>query len=172
MQFLYPTFLFALAALAIPIIIHLFYFRRFKKVYFTNVRFLKEVKEEKSARSKLRNLLVLAMRLLALAFLVFAFAQPFIPRDEEVKAGVKAVSIFEYGEGEQVVRVLPIYRFFSGGGSSLRGWNAQENGMVDTTTNGGNFLREGSIELRKNLFPTLQGFTKNIGAVEFVDYGI
>ncbi len=94
MQFLYPTFLFALAALAIPIIIHLFYFRRFKKVYFTNVRFLKEVKEEKSARSKLRNLLVLAMRLLALAFLVFAFAQPFIPRNEEVKAGVKAVSIF------------------------------------------------------------------------------
>ncbi|MCC6723197.1 MAG: BatA domain-containing protein, partial [Saprospiraceae bacterium] len=35
MQFLYPGFLFALAALAIPIIIHLFYFRRFKKVYFT-----------------------------------------------------------------------------------------------------------------------------------------
>lgn len=94
MQFLYPTFLFALAALAIPIIIHLFYFRRFKKVYFTNVRFLKEVKEEKSARSKLRNLLVLAMRLLALAALIFAFAQPFIPRDAEVKAGVKAVSVF------------------------------------------------------------------------------
>ncbi|NUO03022.1 MAG: BatA domain-containing protein [Saprospiraceae bacterium] len=94
MQFLYPTFLFALTALAIPIIIHLFYFRRFKRVYFTNVRFLKEVKEEKSARSKLRNLLVLAMRLLALAFLVFAFAQPFIPRNEEVKAGAKAVSIF------------------------------------------------------------------------------
>jgi hypothetical protein len=95
MQFLYPAFLFALAALAIPIIIHLFHFRRFKKVYFTNVRFLKEVKEETSARSKLRNLLVLLMRLMAIAFLVFAFAQPFIPRDDaEVKKGVKAVSIF------------------------------------------------------------------------------
>lgn len=95
MQFLYPTFLFALAALAIPIIIHLFYFRRFKKVYFTNVRFLKEVKEETSARSKLRNLLVLAARLLALTFLVLAFAQPFIPaRNAEVKQGRKAVSIF------------------------------------------------------------------------------
>ncbi len=95
MQFLYPIFLFALAALAIPIILHLFYFRRFKKVYFTNVRFLKEVKEETSARSKLRNLLVLLMRLLAIAFLVLAFAQPFIPaRDTEVKAGTKAVSIF------------------------------------------------------------------------------
>ncbi len=95
MQFLYPTFLFALAALAIPIILHLFYFRRFKKVYFTNVRFLREVKEETSARSKLRNLLVLAMRLLALLFLVLAFAQPFIPQEDvEVKQGEKAVSIF------------------------------------------------------------------------------
>lgn len=94
MQFVYPTFLFALAALAIPIIIHLFYFRRFKKVYFTNVRFLKEVKEETSARQKLRNLLVLLMRCLATAFLVFAFAQPFIPQDVAVKTGINAVSIF------------------------------------------------------------------------------
>jgi hypothetical protein len=95
MQFLFPAFLFALAALAIPIIIHLFHFRRFKKVYFTNVRFLREVKEETSARSRLRNLLVLLMRLLAVAFLVFAFAQPFIPADDkEVKSGSKAVSIF------------------------------------------------------------------------------
>ena len=94
MQFVYPAFLFALAALAIPIILHLFYFRRFKKVYFTNVRFLKEVKEETSARSKLRNLLVLLMRLLAILFLVLAFAQPFIPQDVEVKRGKKGVSIF------------------------------------------------------------------------------
>ncbi len=94
MQFLYPTFLFALAALAIPIILHLFYFRRFKKVYFTNVKFLREVKEETSARSKLRNLLVLLMRLLAITFLVLAFAQPFIPQDAEVKQGRKAVSVF------------------------------------------------------------------------------
>jgi hypothetical protein len=94
MQFLYPTFLFALAALAIPIIIHLFHFRRFKRVYFTNVRFLKEVKEETSARSKLRNLLVLMSRLLAILFLVLAFAQPFIPRDVEVQKGQKNVSVY------------------------------------------------------------------------------
>lgn len=94
MQFLFPTFLFAMAAVAIPIIIHLFYFRRFKKVYFTNVRFLKEVKEETSARQKLRNLLILLMRCLAVIFLVLAFAQPFIPQDVEVKKGENAVSIF------------------------------------------------------------------------------
>lgn len=94
MQFLYPTFLFALAALAIPIIIHLFYFRRFKKVYFTNVRFLKEVKDESSARQRLRNLLVLLMRCMAVIFLVLAFAQPFIPKEVEVKQGENAVSVF------------------------------------------------------------------------------
>jgi hypothetical protein len=94
MQFVYPTFLWALLALAIPIIIHLFYFRRFKRVLFTNVKFLREVKEETSMRSRLRNLLVLALRLLALTFLVLAFAQPFIPQNQAVKTGTKAVSIF------------------------------------------------------------------------------
>jgi len=94
MQFLYPNFLWALLALAIPIIIHLFYFRRFKKVAFSNVKFLKEVKEETSMRSRLRNLLVLATRCLALAALVFAFAQPFLPSAREVLTGRKAVSVY------------------------------------------------------------------------------
>ncbi len=95
MEFVYPTFLFALAALAIPIIIHLFNFRRFKKVYFTNVRFLKEVKEETASRNKLKHLLVLLSRLLALAFLVLAFAQPFMPNpNAEFVQGSKAVSVF------------------------------------------------------------------------------
>jgi hypothetical protein len=94
MQFVFPAFLTALLALAIPVVIHLFYFRRFKKVYFTNVRFLKEVKEETSNRRRLRNLLVLAMRCLALSLLVLAFAQPFLPKSDAVKQGERAVSIF------------------------------------------------------------------------------
>ncbi len=55
---------------------------------------MKEVKEETSARRRLRNLLVLLMRCLAIACLVFAFAQPFFPQDTEVKKGEKAVSVF------------------------------------------------------------------------------
>lgn len=95
MSFVYPWFLWALLALTIPIIIHLFHFRRFKTVYFTNVKFLKEVKEQTSARSKIKHLLVLAARLLALAFLVFAFAMPYIPnKNGTVKTGNKDVSIF------------------------------------------------------------------------------
>lgn len=95
MQFLYPGFLWALLALLIPIIIHLFHFRRYKKVFFTNVRFLKEVKDETSSRSRLKHLLVLLSRLLILALLVLAFAQPFIPvGDGNREDGKRAVSVF------------------------------------------------------------------------------
>ncbi|TDQ08501.1 BatA domain-containing protein [Pedobacter metabolipauper] len=78
MNFLYPGFLFALLAIAIPIVIHLFNFRKFKKIYFSNVQFLKEAKEQNSSREKLKHLLILMCRILAVAFLVFAFARPFI----------------------------------------------------------------------------------------------
>ena len=95
MNFTYPAFLFALSAVAIPIIIHLFNFRKFKTVYFSNIRFLKEVKQETQAKSKLKHLLVLAARILAIAFLVLAFAQPFIPvENKKIIVGDKAVSIF------------------------------------------------------------------------------
>ena len=94
MEFIYPSFLWALASLAVPIIIHLFFFKRFKKVYFSNTRLLKEIKEETSSRNKLKNLLVLLMRCLALAALVIAFAQPFIPKSENINLGKKSVSIF------------------------------------------------------------------------------
>ncbi len=82
MSFLQPAFLYGLLALAIPLIIHLFNFRRTKKVYFSNSQFLQQVKESKSAKQRLKHLLVLASRLLFITFLVLAFAQPFIPSDD------------------------------------------------------------------------------------------
>lgn len=94
MEFLHPAILWGLLALIVPILIHLFYFRRFKKIYFSNVKFLKEIKEETSSRNKLKNFLILLSRLLAIAALVFAFAQPFLPQGKEVNEGTQAVSIF------------------------------------------------------------------------------
>lgn len=95
MSFIYPEFLFALAAISVPILIHLFNFRRFKRVYFTNVRFLKEVKQETRSRSRLKHLLVLLSRILAISFLVFAFAQPFLPADDQAATtGRRVVSVF------------------------------------------------------------------------------
>ncbi|MFN3968968.1 BatA domain-containing protein, partial [Flavobacterium sp.] len=43
MQFKHPEILYFLFLLVIPILVHLFQLRRFKKEYFTNVQFLKEL---------------------------------------------------------------------------------------------------------------------------------
>jgi hypothetical protein len=84
-----------LFAIAIPIIIHLFNFRRFKKIYFPDIRFLKEVKQQTRNRNRLKHLLILLARILAVASLVFAFAQPYIPATTgKPAAGIQAVSLF------------------------------------------------------------------------------
>lgn len=79
MNFLYPSFLFGLAAISIPIAIHLFNFRRTRKVYFTNVAFLKNVNTSTSSFRRLKHILILISRIAFITFLVLAFAQPFIP---------------------------------------------------------------------------------------------
>lgn len=79
MTFLNPVFLWGLAAVAIPIAIHLFNFRRTRRVYFSNVAFLEQVNVQTSRFRRLRQWLILAARLLAVSCLALAFAQPFIP---------------------------------------------------------------------------------------------
>ena len=96
MMFVYPAFLWALAAVSIPIIIHLFNFRRYQKVYFTNVKFLKELQHQSKSKSRLRELLVLIARCLAIACLVMAFCQPVLQDKNAVvtNSGAKAISIY------------------------------------------------------------------------------
>ena len=96
MNFLYPAFLSALALLAVPIIIHLFNFRRYKTVYFSSVKFLKEVKEETAVKSNVKHWLTLIARLLAVLFLVLAFAQPVIPvgKANDGASGPRAISVY------------------------------------------------------------------------------
>ena len=82
MGFLYPQFLFALFAVAIPIVIHLFNFRRFKRVYFTNVSLLKDLKTTSRKQNRLYDILLLCLRCLSIIFLVLLFAAPYI-KDED-----------------------------------------------------------------------------------------
>jgi len=84
MEFVSPYFLFGLCAISIPIIIHLFNFRRYKKVYFTNVKFIEDLQQKTKKKSQLKHLLVLLMRILAVSSLVLAFAQPYIPVSENL----------------------------------------------------------------------------------------
>jgi len=91
MKFVYPEFLWALFALAIPIIIHLFNFRKYKTLYFSSLKFIKHVDQQTRSTQKLKHLLVLFLRLLALACLIIAFAQPFIPVESTNGGGGKPV---------------------------------------------------------------------------------
>ena len=76
MGFLYPLFLLAGLAVAIPIAIHLFDLRRFRRVVFPATRFLKESVLRSQRQSRIRERLLLLLRCLFVLALVLAFAQP------------------------------------------------------------------------------------------------
>ncbi|MEE9350251.1 MAG: BatA domain-containing protein [Flavobacteriaceae bacterium] len=77
MQFKYPEILYALFLLLIPIIVHLFQLRRFEKVAFTNVKFLKKLELQTRKSAKLKKFLILLSRLGLFTALIVAFAQPY-----------------------------------------------------------------------------------------------
>lgn len=95
MLFTFPSFLFALFAIAIPIIIHLFQLRRFKQIVFSDIRFLKQITEQNQKQRNIKEWIILAARCLALACLVLAFAKPFIPlNNKTINKSSKVVSVF------------------------------------------------------------------------------
>jgi len=96
MVFVYPSFLWALLAILVPIVVHLFNFKRYKKVYFTNVKFLKVLKQESRSKSRLKEILILTARCLTITSLVLAFCQPVIPGDNstELNTGANAIGIY------------------------------------------------------------------------------
>lgn len=85
MGFKHPEFLYGLFAVLIPIIIHLFNFRRYKKLYFSNIEFLKNITTETRKQNKIKHLIVLLLRILAIVFLVLAFAGPEIRKNENIQ---------------------------------------------------------------------------------------
>ena len=86
MHFKHPEILYFLFALIIPIVVHLFQLRRFKKEYFTNVRFLKALSIETRKSSKIKKWLLLACRLLLLFCVIIAFTQPFFESKDNKNA--------------------------------------------------------------------------------------
>ncbi len=73
-----PALLAGLAALAVPIILHLLQRERRQVVEFPSLMFLRRIPQETTRRRRIRHPLLLALRLLALALLAFAFARPFL----------------------------------------------------------------------------------------------
>jgi len=81
MSFLYPLFLAGIAAIGVPIILHLIRRQTRKRVTFSSLMFLRTTLPRFKSRSRLENLLLLILRCIILCLLAFAFARPFFPRD-------------------------------------------------------------------------------------------
>src|SRR5918992_5838176 len=78
LSFLSPLFLIGAAAAAIPIAIHLFFRRTEPVVDFAAMRYLRQAPVEHSRRRRLRELLLLALRVVALCLMAVAFARPYV----------------------------------------------------------------------------------------------
>ena len=95
MRLVSPQYLWFLFLLAIPIIVHLYRFRRYKTLYFSSLKFVRQVEQESRSTKNLKHLLVLLLRCLAIAALVFAFARPYIPTgNANSKSGQELIGIY------------------------------------------------------------------------------
>lgn len=92
-SFLYPSFLWALLLLAIPIIIHLFNFRKYKTLDFPNIALLKNIQNKSKKSRTLKETLILLTRLLAITCLILAFAFPF-SNSEKTRSSESIYSLY------------------------------------------------------------------------------
>lgn len=76
MTFLHPAFLWGLLGLVVPILVHFFYLRRSRKYFFTHTRILEQILQANRPYIRLSHLILLFIRLVLVAFVVFIFARP------------------------------------------------------------------------------------------------
>ena len=76
MHFLNPLFLLGLAASSVPLLIHLLTRRRPRRTEFSSIEFLREARVVEMRRFRLREWLLLLLRMAAVACLALALARP------------------------------------------------------------------------------------------------
>ena len=86
MNFLAPWFLAGIAAIGVPIAIHLINRERKTVIPFPSLMFIQKVPYKSVRRQKLRHLLLFALRCLALFLFVAAFARPFFAKNNRAAA--------------------------------------------------------------------------------------
>jgi hypothetical protein len=92
MSFLNPIMLAGLAAVSVPIIIHLLNRRKFRKVTWAAMRFLQNAIEQNQRRMRIEDMILLALRCLLLALLALALARPAILSDASAVFGQSKVT--------------------------------------------------------------------------------
>ncbi len=93
LSFLAPAFLIGAAAAAIPVFLHLFKRQTEQQVAFSAVRFLRRAPVEQARRRKLRELLLLALRVSAVILLAFAFARPYFAAATGTSGRITVVAV-------------------------------------------------------------------------------
>lgn len=78
MSFLAPLFFLGLAAIAVPIVVHLIQRERKRVIEFPSLMFVQKIPYQSVRRRRIRHWPLLAMRALAIALIVGAFARPFL----------------------------------------------------------------------------------------------
>jgi hypothetical protein len=81
MSFLAPLFFMGLAAIAVPVFIHLIQRERKEVVHFPSLMFLRQIPYQSVQRRRIHNWLLLALRCAAIALIVAAFSRPFFKQD-------------------------------------------------------------------------------------------
>lgn len=129
MTFLNPLVLFALAAAAIPLLLHLINLRRLRTVEMSSIAFLKELKKTRIRRLKIKQLLLLILRTLLVLLIVLAFARPTVRGKvfESVGARAKATIVLLFDDSPSMTAAD------NAGGYLKQAWNAA-NGVLETLT--------------------------------------
>src|SRR5688572_13099679 len=78
-----------LAGITAPILIHLLLRRRSQKMRFSTVQFFVQKDEQSMRKRKLRNLLLLSLRVMLFTLLVLAFARPYLRHSLAAAAAAK-----------------------------------------------------------------------------------
>lgn len=93
-SFLHPEFLWGIFTISIPILIHLFAKRKYKKVKISSIQLLKSLEKESIQKLKLKELLILIIRILFILCIVFMFSNPIIHTKTSVKSSFQNDRLF------------------------------------------------------------------------------
>src|ERR671918_1615143 len=129
MSFIAPLFFAALAALAIPVLIHLIQREKKQILRFPSLMFVQRVPYKSIQRRRIHNWLLLMVRLTALALIILAFARPFFDRQDPPIAGTGAREVvvlldqsYSIGYGDRWERArAAAYQAVNGLGAQDRG---------------------------------------------------
>ena len=95
MNFLNPIILFGLVTASLPVIIHLLSRRKARNVAFPSIAFLEKMRSERIRRLRLKQIIILILRTLIIACIIFAFARPALRSAFFVNARTQAAVVVD-----------------------------------------------------------------------------